>query len=385
MSDKITFRGLVERIGERTGRKPEFSEHFLKELVSIIESGLEERGSVSIAGFGKFELRWMKERKGVHPRTGEEITIPGQNRVVFKPYKSLRDLINRDYAHLEPRLLEKSPKRKKVSAEKITPPAASRPTPPKEEADMSDTGRAGGEPFPYFVAYDEESGDETIDDLLIERPSPRAGTKGKPGAVVSTERPSLTVKDVRKSTTFRWGWLAASILLLLLATVFYYIQLQPNEIGDGPERSAPSLMPPAPSAEYRQEPDVEVVESEEPAYHMIRVASGQTLWDLARDHMGDAYLWPWILHLNNDSIENPNIIRPEMELLIPVPENPGRLSEDERRDVATGYLQLYRLYKQQEAGNAHHFLWAAGAYSPELLDEIEQQVDDRDLRFARSR
>ncbi|MEX2435317.1 MAG: HU family DNA-binding protein, partial [Balneolaceae bacterium] len=109
MSEKITFRELVEQIAKQSEQSQEFTNSFIHELAGIIESGLSENGSVSISGFGKFEIRWMSERQGRNPQTGEELTIPGQNKVVFKPYKALREDVNRPYSKMQPQILDETP------------------------------------------------------------------------------------------------------------------------------------------------------------------------------------------------------------------------------------------------------------------------------------
>lgn len=108
MSEKITFKQLVELIAKQAEQSESSANSFIHELVQIIEGGLKQSGSVSISGFGKFELRWMKERPGVNPQTGDEITIPGQNKVVFKPYKALRETVNKPFAGLEPEILSET-------------------------------------------------------------------------------------------------------------------------------------------------------------------------------------------------------------------------------------------------------------------------------------
>lgn len=106
MSEKITFGELIETIAKETDRSKQFTHDFLKDFVDVINGGLEEDGKVNIAGFGKFELRHVDEREGFNPHTEEKITIPAHNKVVFKPYKDLRELVNAPYAHIEPKLIE---------------------------------------------------------------------------------------------------------------------------------------------------------------------------------------------------------------------------------------------------------------------------------------
>jgi nucleoid-associated protein YgaU len=47
------------------------------------------------------------------------------------------------------------------------------------------------------------------------------------------------------------------------------------------------------------------------------VKSGDTLSKIAKEFYGDANRWREILKANKDQIENPNLIRPGWELVIP--------------------------------------------------------------------
>lgn len=105
MSEKITFKELIESIAEETDNSRQFTQDFIKDFVEVINDGLEEDGNVNIAGFGKFNLRLVDERQGFNPQTEEKITIPAHNKLVFKPYKNLRELVNAPYAHQEPELI----------------------------------------------------------------------------------------------------------------------------------------------------------------------------------------------------------------------------------------------------------------------------------------
>ncbi|MGM0546031.1 MAG: HU family DNA-binding protein [Bacteroidota bacterium] len=108
MSEKITFGELIEAIAEETDNSKKFTHDFLKNFVEVINGGLEEDGKVNIAGFGKFKLRHVDEREGYNPQTNEKMTIPAHNKIVFKPYKDLREVVNAPYAHMEPTLLDNS-------------------------------------------------------------------------------------------------------------------------------------------------------------------------------------------------------------------------------------------------------------------------------------
>jgi len=107
MSEKVTFRELIESIAEESDNSKQFTHDFLKDFVDVINGGLEQDGNVNIAGFGKFELRHVDEREGYNPQTEEKTTIPAHNKIIFKPYKDVRERVNAPYAHLEPELIQK--------------------------------------------------------------------------------------------------------------------------------------------------------------------------------------------------------------------------------------------------------------------------------------
>jgi hypothetical protein len=48
---------------------------------------------VKLTGFGTFQTRERKERRGVSPQTGTEIVIPSGRTIVFKPSKLLKEKV----------------------------------------------------------------------------------------------------------------------------------------------------------------------------------------------------------------------------------------------------------------------------------------------------
>lgn len=59
----------------------------------IVEAMKTDDGKVQLTGFGTFHKVHKEERKGRNPGTGEEITIPAQDVIKFKPGKSFKDAV----------------------------------------------------------------------------------------------------------------------------------------------------------------------------------------------------------------------------------------------------------------------------------------------------
>ncbi|MBI4538687.1 MAG: LysM peptidoglycan-binding domain-containing protein [Gemmatimonadetes bacterium] len=58
-----------------------------------------------------------------------------------------------------------------------------------------------------------------------------------------------------------------------------------------------------------------------PKTHTVR--TGDTLWGLAREYLGDPFRWPALHEANRDRVSNPHQIFPGQELTIPAPGGPG--------------------------------------------------------------
>lgn len=60
-------------------------------VLNGIKKGLHEGQSVTLTGFGTFELKKRKARLGRNPHTGEPIEIAAGQRVGFRVGKALKD------------------------------------------------------------------------------------------------------------------------------------------------------------------------------------------------------------------------------------------------------------------------------------------------------
>lgn len=91
----MTKSDLVERIHKNNGISKKDSFDILEAVFSIMKDALETGEKIKVAGFGNFEVREKKDRKGRNPQTGEAITITARRVLTFKPSAVLKIAINR--------------------------------------------------------------------------------------------------------------------------------------------------------------------------------------------------------------------------------------------------------------------------------------------------
>ena len=360
MSEKITFKELVELIAKQSQQSQSSANSFIHELVQIIESGLKSSGSVSISGFGKFELRWMNERTGTHPQTGEEITIPGQNKVVFKPYKALREEVNAPFAGLKSRIIREE-------VDEAIPPA-------------SDTAGNNGK-------------NETIDDLIIERDNPHfvipekqtAETNGNKPVAAKLPDESKLAEEVQKSSNYKWAYAAAVMIALIAFILLFFMMQRDSDTAEAPAAIQMEQVTPPVAEDTTPADDPDPGIQTEFETESFTVEPGQSLWTIAENQLGNPYLWPVLYNLNRDLLTNPNQLPAASELDVPSISDPENLNEFEREQVALGYFSLYEWNRENNPEEARYFLWAVGVFSPELLAQPPSEADPTDLAFARNR
>lgn len=67
----------------------------------MIEEALATEKYVKVKGFGTFKLTEVDSRESVNVNTGERIEIQGHTKVSFTPDTTMKDLINKPFAHFE--------------------------------------------------------------------------------------------------------------------------------------------------------------------------------------------------------------------------------------------------------------------------------------------
>lgn len=85
-------------IADRISRQCEFTKKesldLLESVLDIIKTTLESGENIKISGFGKFEVKHKKDRRGRNPQTGETLTIEARRILTFRPSSLLKQAIN---------------------------------------------------------------------------------------------------------------------------------------------------------------------------------------------------------------------------------------------------------------------------------------------------
>jgi len=98
----LTKTDLIEKVAEKAG----MTKKDAGEVVNIVFDSITDflageakkaenkRKKVQIIGFGSFDVRDRKPRKGLNPRTKAEISIPAKKVPNFKPGKALKESVD---------------------------------------------------------------------------------------------------------------------------------------------------------------------------------------------------------------------------------------------------------------------------------------------------
>lgn len=90
----MTKADLVSKIYDKVGLSKKESTIIVELIFEIIRNALENRNKVKISGFGNFNIRTKKVRRGRNPQTGEEIAITARNVLTFKASPVLKKALN---------------------------------------------------------------------------------------------------------------------------------------------------------------------------------------------------------------------------------------------------------------------------------------------------
>ncbi|MBQ7308017.1 MAG: HU family DNA-binding protein [Clostridia bacterium] len=83
---------FIRIMADKAGMSVEEARLAFDAFVETIKEVLPDEKSITIAGFGKFELKEKPAGKGISPKTGEVIDVPARNVPGFKFCKAFKEM-----------------------------------------------------------------------------------------------------------------------------------------------------------------------------------------------------------------------------------------------------------------------------------------------------
>ena len=146
MERKAVLQDLIDAIATRRGVSKKRAEQYIRTLFEVVREGLLTDKFVKIKGFGTFKLVTVSERESVNVNTGERIQIESHTKVSFVPDITLKDVINRPFAHFQTVVVSDDTDLTALEAFDM-------PTEQPEPADEPPTDETSpADPLPYTVA-----------------------------------------------------------------------------------------------------------------------------------------------------------------------------------------------------------------------------------------
>ncbi len=89
----MTKQELVSKMAEDAGITKKAAEDALASFIDSVKGALKDGNSVSLVGFGTFNVSHRAARTGRNPQTGATIQISARNVPTFKAGKGLKDAV----------------------------------------------------------------------------------------------------------------------------------------------------------------------------------------------------------------------------------------------------------------------------------------------------
>jgi integration host factor subunit alpha len=92
---KLTKEGLIQQVYKQNEKISKIqATDSVEAFLRISKSSLINGSDLLLSGFGKFNVKDKKARKGRNPQTGEDLILDARRVVTFSPSGILRDKVN---------------------------------------------------------------------------------------------------------------------------------------------------------------------------------------------------------------------------------------------------------------------------------------------------
>ena len=374
MNEKITLQDLINLFGEKQGMSKKDAELFVRSLFDLIEEALATEKYVKVKGFGTFKLTEVDSRESVNVNTGERIEIQGHTKVSFTPDTTMKDLINKPFAHFEtvvlndgvefedtpvenpetlytqemttrvaetPEVVEVPVQEETFEEKVVTEVAVTEKPEVVEEPEVTEEHESGEEPQPEIV---EET--PILEEIPVEEPQPTTTEVSEEKKTISIEEKTAEKNIVEESkeksiNRILWGIIVVLVLIIFFGT--YWMFLRPSDtpevIPATPVQEEVSI--PTPVVEEKPQEDnlnmVQFIELSEEELRKERVPSfadtldyqivgtqeeytlqkGETIIRASVRFFGTKKYWPYIVKHNMDVLKDPDNIPAGIRIKIP--------------------------------------------------------------------
>ena len=93
-SDHVNKQELIDAVAESADLPKASATRAIDAVLESITGALKKGDSVSLVGFGSFNVKARPARAGRNPQTGATINIPAANVPSFKAGKAFKDSVN---------------------------------------------------------------------------------------------------------------------------------------------------------------------------------------------------------------------------------------------------------------------------------------------------
>ena len=89
---------FISRVAEQTGISKKTTRQVIEAALDVITGSLARGEKVVLTGFGTFEMRDRRERRGVNPQTRQAMTIPASKTPGFSASNNLKTVVRESQA-----------------------------------------------------------------------------------------------------------------------------------------------------------------------------------------------------------------------------------------------------------------------------------------------
>ncbi len=288
MNEKITMQDIIDQVAKKHDMPRKDAEAFVRGMFELITDALDTENYVKIKGLGTFKLTEVDSRESVNVNTGERIEIQGHTKITFTPDATMKDQINKPFAHFETVILNEGTRTEDMEAEETVLPLE--------------------------------------EEIPVEEATP----------VVQVEAAAVEEEAERKTP---WGVIIAIILVLCLAGgIYWFMQSTPDEpqtptttVVETPKEETLPVQPQDTVAQEEVkadsvvavEPKQKVILNDTIEYEItgtkttLTLQPGETLVKLALRFYGTKNLWHYIVQHNQNVITDANVVPVGTTLRIP--------------------------------------------------------------------